>query len=43
MGALDYKWFNSYPLEEFKRAAYIKDKEGNKYYWGQGALLKPNH
>ncbi|MCJ7804120.1 C39 family peptidase [Patescibacteria group bacterium] len=38
---LNYRWFNSYTFEEFERAAYVKDKAGNKYYWGQGALLKP--
>ena len=37
---LNYEWFNHYTLEEFKSAAYIFHK-GNRYYWGQGAILKP--
>ena len=41
MDPLNYRWFNYYTLEEFNRAAYIKDKKGNEYYWGQGVLLKP--
>lgn len=38
----EINWFNSYTPEEFNRAAYItSDNNGHRYYWDQGAILKP--
>jgi hypothetical protein len=38
---LNYRWFKFYTAEEFNRAAYIISEDGHRYYWGQGAILKP--
>jgi hypothetical protein len=38
---LNYRWFNTYTFKEFESAAWIFHK-AHKYYWGQGAILKPS-